>query len=257
MNIPSIVRLKGGLGNQLFQYSFGRWIEQNYKIKILFDARGLENSESPRDFELKYFNLFRQDPERFILSAFSLKSLPAKLASSLTFRYGNRISESKHPIQVKENSFFEGFWQNYDYVKAIYDKSAFSLISNFELDLELEQVNSSPSVAIHVRGADYLAHPSLLNLTETYYHHAMQIIDQRLHKPNYFLFTDDIDYARKVIPDKPLAVIATGSGIKDFFLMSKCHHHIIANSTFSWWASQINQHSDKIIISPEVWEKGK
>jgi hypothetical protein len=93
-----------------------------------------------------------------------------------------------------------------------------------------------------------------------YYERAIAHMSERLDDPRYFVFSDDVEFARENLPRSGgLEFVAHNddfSAHEDLRLMSSCHHHILANSTFSWWGAWLNGHPEKIVVAPRQWYEG-
>jgi hypothetical protein len=108
-----------------------------------------------------------------------------------------------------------------------------------------------------VRRGDYITNKEaaklLGSLNTEYYNLAVSFIHENIKKPHFFIFSDDPEWVRlNMLIDRSL-VVDTKSELLDLFLMSHCHHNIIANSSFSWWGAWLNQNTNKIVIAPKNW----
>lgn len=167
----------------------------------------------------------------------------------------------------------EGYWQNEKYFsdmkEEIRDYFTFDpkLVDNRNA-LLAQRVQNENSVSIHIRRGDYID-PQNRALygnvcTIDYYRKASDFIFQRIDNPIFYLFSDDMDWTKENISlllgmeydERRVTYIDFNRGEKSFldmYLMSKCKHHIIANSTFSWWGAWLGTNEDKIVISPSRW----
>jgi Glycosyl transferase family 11 len=124
----------------------------------------------------------------------------------------------------------------------------------------LEQIRENQnSVSIHVRRGDCTVPATQrVELPFEYYANAISTLEERLGNPTFFVFSDDIPFVKKYLPKTMTAVFVDHNddfrAHEDMRLMSSCHHHIIANSTFSWWGAWLNTRSDKIVIAPRQWD---
>lgn len=128
----------------------------------------------------------------------------------------------------------------------------------------LEDIRSCCSISLHIRRTDYLSNPYLSPPPLEYYLRSMAEMEGRLRAAGapqeslrYFIFSDDIEWARQnlrpALPHVHVDINDGGTGYFDLELMRNCRHHIIANSTFSWWAAWLNEHAEKIVIAPRIW----
>ncbi|UQT45881.1 alpha-1,2-fucosyltransferase [Akkermansia muciniphila] len=128
----------------------------------------------------------------------------------------------------------------------------------------LEDIRSCCSISLHIRRTDYLSNPYLSPPPLEYYLRSMAEMEGRLRAAGvpqeslrYFVFSDDIEWARQnlspALPHVHVDINDGGAGYFDLELMRNCRHHIIANSTFSWWAAWLNEHAEKIVIAPRIW----
>ncbi|RYX82273.1 alpha-1,2-fucosyltransferase, partial [bacterium] len=166
-------------------------------------------------------------------------------------------------FHVSSNIYLDGYWQHYKYfenispqiLKELVVKEAYSpsikIISN-------SIINDVNSVSIHIRRGDYLTDKEAFQLMGlmpiNYYKTAINYIKQKLTNPNFYIFSDDLDWVKSNLKiDAPTYYIDGGKDYIDLELMSKCKHNIIANSSFSWWAAFLNNNSAKIVIAPNQW----
>ena len=118
---------------------------------------------------------------------------------------------------------------------------------------------------MHIRRGDYVSNPTTNKLHGTcsleYYHNAVDIIAAKVSNPHFFIFSDDHEWARNNFKiDYPLTFVAhnnAGKNYEDMRLMSLCKHHIIANSSFSWWGAWLGSNPKKIVCAPRGWFKDK
>ena len=269
-----------GLGNQLFQYAAGLYFAEKYKGKLFVIQEPVEGTLSHgnynRPFLLSRFQITspirpknRLDHLMLSLGPRGLKiSAPLKALGRIAVRHETR-EERYHFIEDLEFSpgtrtlYLSGYWQTYKYAESV----ALKLRQEFRLQEPpqgnnqrlLEQIDAAPvSVSLHVRRGDYtLAAEGNIALPLDYYHRAIDLIRQRFENPLFFIFSDDIEFARANLPAGMRQVFVEGnddfSSQEDLRLMSACQHHIIANSSFSWWGAWLNPGSEKIVVAPRHW----
>jgi hypothetical protein len=268
-----IVKLSGGLGNQMFQYACGRFLSIIKNTELKLDLGYLnDKSHRPgftvRDYELGAFNfLDNLATEKEVQSFKKPSSFFCKLAFKVKQKIKPRIMvfESKFDLDTlmkASDIYLDGYFQNEKYFKEIKD----ILLNDFSLKGLLNdryseinrQIDACSSVSIHIRRGDYInnaeAHDyhGLCNLD--YYEKAISLVSDKVREPHFFVFSDDLDWARKNLKSKYLfTFVDGGENFEDLFLMSQCKHNIIANSSFSWWGSWLNKYPEKVIIAPLKW----
>ena len=242
------IKLYAGLGNQIFQYFYGLYLQRNgkkvYYILNKTYGKNVECFDIPEVFNLYDIN---EKPAENIFA-------PEKYFTNL------RIAAAKIFAKYIMQSYQTGFYQKADYIeKAIDSKSIYNFISfkNGEKYTETDSFKKISqcrnSVSIHIRGGDYLGKGSPFSgiCTEQYYKKAIQYLCENTENPHFFVFTNDKTFCLTlftplgiepenytIIEDEPKYKNDPGF---DLFLMSKCSHNIIANSTYSWWGAYFNE----------------
>jgi len=259
-----IIRLKGGLGNQLFQYAFGRLltITKNVDVKYKFSGN---KEDTQREYKLKYFNAkanMATDEEfqktRYPFGKFS------KIAELIKTKILRQFNMGYIPeLLNKKNGYLEGYWQSHKYLEPIKKQllEEISLknpesINKYDI---LNKIKNTNSICVNVRRGDYFA--SKKNIAEyatfgpEYYQDAFKLIKQKIKDPNLFIFSDDIEWCKKnVITDIPSTYCPTEiPDYESFIIATKCKHNIITNSSFAFWIAWLNQNPNKIVISPQKW----
>jgi hypothetical protein len=162
--------------------------------------------------------------------------------------------------------FLVGYWQVHPIADSIASelRSEFDLIeppegANYDVLVRIQQAHAP--VSLHIRRGDY-THPSEGNiaLPLSYYLKGIRTMQERLIEPTFFVFSDDIAYAREHLPrDIELVFVEHNDSVtahEDLRLMSLCQHHIIANSTLSWWGAWLNHYPEKTVVAPKRWRVG-
>lgn len=275
-----IVRLMGGLGNQMFQYAAGRRLANHHQTKLYADLSWFETVtevDSKRSYELGCFSLKADfiSPQRFALVLDDTENLKTQI---YTYTKGlikprvRRYLEQGHGynkvfLKLPNNTFLEGFWQSEKYFLDIRDL----LLRDFSFKSgpmdknrqALEDIRSSNAVSIHVRRGDYVnnkltkAFHGVLGLG--YYKKAVARLVRDIDKPRFFIFSDDPDWCRQNLKLGFPSTYISGNkaGFEDLRLMINCQHHIIANSSFSWWGAWLSENPGKIVIGPKDWFREK
>lgn len=268
-----IVNLYGRIGNQLFQYALGHALETLSKKPVFFSTDFLDPSE-PIITEIFNIRLNRSSqPQLNEILGFRktriirkiLSHYPSKfITQNILYCDKNFIFNAKNVINI-DNIYFHGYWQNLDVVNSIETELRSVLLFKDTLAKynigALQQIQQDESVALHVRRGDYLSKKnskiySLLD--DDYYKKAISYLEMNIPNPKFFIFTDDPEYVftNKIFSGGKFNIISTkkqGVSFNDFYLMSKCKHNIIANSTYSWWPAWLNSNPNKIVISPSSW----
>ncbi|MBS4062401.1 MAG: alpha-1,2-fucosyltransferase [Bacteroidetes bacterium] len=276
-----ITRLKGGLGNQMFQYATAKSLSLKKKTSLKLDTsflneRPLKPNYTIRNYELGLFNINAEiansDDIRKILNR------KISFFDIIKIKFNrNSIANYKKPIiqeqgfqfdqnlfKSSENCLIVGYWQSEKY----FDDIRPILLKDFSLKSEpdennvklLKNISTANSVSIHFRRGDYVSNPltnqihGVCNIE--YYQKAIEFINHKVKDPVAFIFSDDIEWAKKNFKTNiPIIFVDknTSNLSEDFRLMSACKHNIIANSSFSWWGAWLNGNPDKIVIAPEKW----
>ena len=241
-----------GLGNNMFQYAtaLAYALEHNKKLYVHGDISKLENA----------FDIRLNKPEHEDIPVF--KNLEAKKARFIGDVFVDETSAE--PLNHDRYVYLWGLFQNEKYFKK-YRKEilkAFRFKENMsDKNKQLvKSIQNSNSVAVHIRRGDYLAKNSAQHvLSPHYYKLAIEYMTKRVKNPHFYVFSDDIKWAKKNITfQHPHTFVEHNTGdfsYNDMRLMSLCKHNIIANSTFSWWGAWLNENPDKIVIAPDIWLK--
>ena len=249
------VEIMGGLGNQLFQYAFAKCVEDVTGIESVLYISFFDNNDNrpgvvKRDYSLNKFN-FQFNTAKGNLTV----SRIIKEYEKFTVQYGD------------DNIFFSGFWQDKSYCNGILDtwRKNIGLKEWGEIDstykLVADELNSGNSISLHVRRGDYLDEDNVKkygDITPEYYKRALdKIIAEHGHEGEsvLYVFSDDISYCESFISDiwqGRFVMMPMRKDYEDMYLMTKARHHIIANSTFSWWGAALSNR-DGITISPANW----
>lgn len=250
-------KFAGGLGNQLFQYAAARRVCLINKIPVLLLNTGIYKNESlKRTFSLAGFNI-----KGFIIKNETVAKIfrkDTKLNKIATFlSLHKHIEESGFKLQQLENktgflSSLSGFWQSSFYFNDIRETLLKELIP-LKIPSSPKWLALPDTVAVHIRRTDYLTEKRYGFLGIEYYQDAMAIIKNKLAKPIFILFSDDIEWCKLFFKENDIIFCEEKDWAPDYlalWLMSKCRHQIIANSSFSWWGAWLNVNPEKIVIRP-------
>lgn len=264
-----IVRFLGGLGNQMFQYAFYKSLQATFgSVKAdltAFDVYDLHNG-----FELEHvFPISLNKANPFLIKLYdpSFRAWPIRKLRRM-MRLKNAFYEEKKWFEFDasvytdlQSRLYWGYWQNENYfadiATGLREDLRFKLPLKRQNQTVYDQIKKSNSIAIHVRRGDYL-HNDLLGgiCDERYYQEAIKLIREQVSNPNFFIFSNDIEWCRSAFRLPQVTFVSWNHGQEsyvDMQLMSSCKHIIIANSSFSWWSAWLNTHPDKIVISPAQW----
>ncbi|MBU4289010.1 MAG: alpha-1,2-fucosyltransferase [Proteobacteria bacterium] len=267
-----IVRLIGGLGNQLFQYALARRLSLLHDVPLKLDISQFETYKLRR-YSLNVFNIIEDyategDIVRIKEKGFaSFRRLTEKLLPYYKRSYIHERSFHFDPNILKSSKdvYLEGYWQSERYFKYIEDIICREFTVKIKPDAinerTTEHINTVNAVSLHIRRVDYISNAAIYQFhgtcTLAYYQQAVEIISQKVSSPHFFVFSDDILWAKEnLMLTYPTIFISHNNATKDFEdlrLMIQCKHHIIANSSFSWWGAWLNNNPDKIVIAPKKW----
>ncbi len=270
-----IVRLTGGLGNQLFQYAAGRRIALLGGVPLKLDLKAVE--VSTRGYRLNHYNIVEaiaSAAEIRRLAGVGQKGAAARIRRALMNRlhlHKRSVLKERHcqfdprVSRRLDKVYLDGYWQSEKYFKDIEDtvRKEFTLKHPTDPAGEavLAAIRECESVSLHVRRGDYVSNPIYNRFhgvcTAEYYNKAVEQIAAAVEKPCIFVFSDDLDWPRRNLRlNYPTTFVDHNGEDKDYRdmrLMSQCKHHIMANSSFSWWGAWLCTNPDKIVIAPKKW----
>jgi len=271
------VRMFGALGNQMFEYAFGRALSLKKKTSLLLDYYSQiirddfdgENLTKITEAFVLPVELYVGKTRKKLLRKRNLAFLDrfitaAKLKTKCVVTEDNYDSLQKK-IEKSKNIYLAGYWQSENYFteaeNVIREDFKFRIeqeISTLDLYKEIAGTNS---VGLHIRGNDYVNHRLYEKCDVRYYLDAIDVISKTKSELNFFIFTDDIDNVHKnyeeLLKFSEIVDIETpfNPDIVDLLLMSKCKHNVVCNSSFSWWGAWLNNNAEKIVIAPQKWFK--
>jgi hypothetical protein len=275
-----IVKLSGGLGNQMFQYAAAKALSTKDSIELKLDISHFDKIISNQTIRHYRLNVFPNIQEKiadkkeinnlvphFTFDFFNkvYRNINKKVFNfNTSYKTESNLFHSEITLNIRKKAYLDGYWQSEKYFTEVSDliRECFSLdyLSNHPpLQSVIQLIQSQLAVSIHVRRGDYITNPSTNSyhgiLEMDYYERAITtIVASNSTDIVFYIFSDDIEWCKKnlKIPFKHV-YISTGEDYHDLYLMSSCRHNIIANSSFSWWAAWLNRHNDKIIIAPKKW----
>lgn len=276
-----IVRISGGIGNQLFQYAYGRAIAIKNHDVLKLETNSLHDGY--RKFGLDAFMIKADIATKADFAAIGITDMSRTdfvartERKTLEFFERNLPPEKKKVIREQDFIFNHnlmnisgdhyaiGLWQSEQYFKEYRTELLRELQLKNGLSAPAEKIKhdmeNTESISIHIRRGDYVSNAATNKkhgvCPPQYYADAIQHIQKHVTAPAFFVFSDDIEWVKKNIPILGnVTYVSDRNSIRDeeeLMLMSYCKHNIIANSSFSWWGAWLNQHNNKIVIAPKIW----
>lgn len=271
-----IVKLMGGLGNQMFQYAAGRSLalrnnsELKLDISFLQDTRNKPKDYVFRDYDLDIFRLPVSIANSEEVIRLTKRSLNNNVDRVLNKILGTKSSYFKQPHFHFVESFFtktpplylDGYWQSEKFFKPIEPSIRQDFIFHSAIPENsgslAQEIQQSNSVCVNVRRGDFVVNKLHGTLDIDYYKKADDLLRSKVDHPAYYVFSDDIEWCSQHLQFySPVKFISHAHAGRKFSLylqlMSLCKHFIIPNSTFGWWAAWLNNSPEKIVIAPEKW----
>jgi len=290
-----IVKICGGLGNQMFQYACAFALSERLKTGLALDVDDFKG-DNLRKFALGEWQI--SENQKLISTHWDSRWNSVFLAPNCFFsnqipwpkclfnfilhlflrlRYWNwkiivekQSGHYQNMFQLRDKKkriLLSGYWQSEQYFidieKCILDIFTPSQnLSHEDLTLASTMSKNPASVSVHIRCGDYLDNfhtwKTHYVCTPAYYKNAFHLMKEKLFpkNPHFHIFSDDPEWVKTNIEiPYPHTVVSNGKRIEshEISLMSKCHHHIIANSSFSWWGAWLNRDKKKIVITPPRW----
>jgi len=259
----------------MFQYAAARRLAHIHKTELILDLSWF-NRIAPgvtvRKFELGPLNVDFRPALPGETTKFRGAGLFGKIKRRVTrnIRFLNRryLFEKYYHfdpsvLTMKDNVYLEGYWQSYRYFADIEEIIRREFTVRKEPDAVncdmAEKISRTLSVSVHIRRGDYLlkagSHMGLCGID--YYLKAVKVITAQVNPQHFYVFSDDPEWARQNIDFlKPVTVVdhnGTDTAYEDLRLMSLCKHHIIANSSLSWWGAWLSKYPEKIVVAPKQW----
>ncbi len=271
-----LITLSGGLGNQMFQYAFYTALKKSGQRRIFLYKNKILKHREHCGYELQHlFHIEDNDKGMWLTRLLQtpvfgpfLKHLlfPRKIRERVQYNYDayRRYAEAGTPDGIH----LVGYWQSERY----FEKAIREVRRVFTFDERmltpatlacLQQMTNRQTVSIHVRRGDFF-HPDFVKMfggvcTVDYYTRAIKHIQKHVQHPCFYVFSDDLEWVRNhlSLPENTVWVDwnSGADSWQDMFLMSKCKHNILANSSFSWWGGWLNENPDKIVIAPALWAR--
>lgn len=260
-----VVRLQGGMGNQMFQYAAGLCLARRRGAKLKLD-QGFLLDRTPRpnftyrDYDL---DLFVLDPECEVV-----RSLEPAAARTLS-RFGEKHFHYDPQFEnLPANVYLDGYWQSPRYFAPVLEevRNAFTTFStplSPTAQALSEEIRSRPSVCLNVRRGDYVANPVANAFhgvcDQRYFAQAVTYVLSRVPDAHFYIFSDDVNWCRtaNLVQGAPFTIVShqyAGDRFASYLqLMMACRHFVIPNSTFAWWAAYLGHTHNSIVIVPTPW----
>lgn len=266
-----IVNLSGGLGNQMFQYFFAKYLEKTYKQKVYFNKASIGKNVDRR-FELDILDNNISFYNEDIFTNYSgikmrLLKLLFCLNSNNMLLTEKNISKIEYVDVINKKVLVVGYWQDVSFITSVFPQLSFSpkplLPMPILINTYKNEILAVNSVFIHIRRGDYFSslYVDRYGVCSTkYYLNAIEYVMRRVENPYFYIFSDDIAWVKNNLRIKSsVDYIENVEGLNSYYyiyLMSLCKHSIISNSSFSWWGAFLNDYHGKIVIAPDKWENG-
>ena len=275
MNI--IAQLQGGLGNQLFQYATARSLALQKQASLLLDHSWFSETfedVTPRELLVGDLNtqgsiVSFQPPIKRSKRIWRIGQKfwpidPFIFVEQSPFRFDPQLSKS--PAFEKQNLYLIGYWQSYKYFDAIKSTLQLEITPKKALDAHyeyyLKQIQSTPAAMVHIRRGDYINLASAAKVHGfsglEHYQKGMQILLEKNPQTHFYVFSDDLQWTKENLPhqDKITFIQSldkSSAVIQELELMKHCQHHLIANSSLSWWAAWLSKSQNGLVICPNKW----
>jgi hypothetical protein len=270
-----IVKLKGGMGNQMFQYALGRALSLKYNVSLGLDLSYLlyvtpRLGFTFRDYDLDIFNIKAEiisSPKIPFVNRFFKGKIGRLFDYARRFLFSNKETEASWHfkpsiLNIGPDAYLDGYWQSPKYFENIEDiiRADFTLKNKLPTNIEnlKEIIEKENSLCVHVRRGDYIK-SKVHNITgKEYYDNAVEKMKSLIMIDKIYVFSDDIKWCEENMKfDLPTMFVGNEyAGQKaegHMVLMSACKNFIIPNSSFSWWGAWLSNNPDKVVIVPKKW----
>jgi len=289
-NAMIVVKLMGGLGNQLFQYAFAMELKQLYGEDICFDCDSYSH-DMQRSLSLNNVNIDEFIDWNDVLPEITRKRIKR---DEKIYRVIQRVLRAVHrsdrvgpqlynrylkrgyyfnfdpyfyslPLLKQDIKVAYGYFQGEEYFKDVRDKikESFKIrdgLKKTKNEIEYyEQIKSVNAVCVHLRVGDYKTakNKRFDVIRPEYVQRAVECIKCTVINPVFFVFTNDVDSVEKDYKIENAVYVTGLKDYQDMRLMESCKHFIISNSTFSWWASFLADYENKMVIVPRKWRRNQ
>lgn len=258
-----VVRLKGGLGNQMFQYAFGYSLSRSLDRKLFLDITYFNkiNFDTKRNYELDGYPIVYED----LIIKNNIFSRVIDRVSALNISEKNFNVLNFNDYRSSKKIILDGYWQSEDYFREFSGdiRKFFSgyKSKNAAYTQLRNEIRGTNSTSLHVRRGDYVTNIKASLVHQVcgleYFMNAIKIVEKGNDNTRFFVFTDDIEWVGANLKDEKFRIVSAGNmnHFDELSLMSHCQNNVIANSSYSWWAAWLNPNENKKIVAPRRWFK--
>lgn len=263
----------------MFQYAFGKSVADSIGTRLYVDpgffASQQDDSDvAHREFALHIFNQNIGIVSNEATKAFTHPNMIQRAFNKLGVKVKSSYQEQSLRADksffnnITDNTYFDGYWQSEEYFKNIESTIRASFVFKERLNEPSAEIAKSllmqpNAVSVHIRRSDYVTSQRTNQIhgscSVAYYLNAIAHFKNIVPNAHFYLFSDDPAWVTqnllKIIPNATVIAHNSGTSWQDMALMSKCSHHIIANSSFSWWGAWLNPNKNKIVMAPKNWFK--
>lgn len=267
-----VTRIIGGLGNQMFQYAAARTLSQRIKVPLQLDLTGFE-AYKLHAYGLNNFNIVESPAKLSDYVIGEPVSMLGKinkligLRTRLQIYRENGLAFNARVLELPSHTYLDGYWQSENYFltaeKQIRNDFSFKVVPDAVNQECLDHIKSVIAVSVHIRRGDYVSNPVVNSVHGVcdldYYQRAVKFLRSYLQSEDlhFYVFSDDPEWVKQHMDFGPASTFVShnnaSKNYEDLRLMSACSHHIIANSSFSWWGAWLNPSQDKVVIAPKKW----
>jgi len=263
----------------MFQFATGRSVAHRLGSELLLDVSSFEH------YGLRRYELGDWRIDARVATAAELSRAGVVSGRPTSFRRIGRLLGFGHPahtfreasfaydpliLEVTDPVYLDGYFQSERYFADVTQNLRTEFVlrqpadeENVAMQAIIKETGAS-AVSLHIRRGDYVTNAQTAQYhgvcSLDYYRAAVDDMAERIGGGHYFVFSDDLEWVEDNLkltqPTTLVDVNGPDKGVWDMTLMMACRHHIIANSSFSWWGAWLNPHPDKIVIAPKRWFSG-
>ncbi|MDY0278272.1 MAG: alpha-1,2-fucosyltransferase [Acholeplasma sp.] len=269
-----IIKLKAGLGNQMFQYALGVLLKEQYGVEtVKYDYQYITNYRkkwklsSVDNLNTKLSYATREEKKRLLADLFIPHTFLYRLSVFVdkTFHRHYYFEKNRKVISIStliNYNYIDGYWQSYKYVDSIRNILLQDFKNRHPLDKSsidfLHSIQNLNIVMVGIRLGDYISeHKHYYQCDNNYYNLAMDLISSKVKNPIFLIFSNNVELCKKNFKFKYEVIYRENKDyVNDYDelqIMRECKHAIIGNSTFHWWGAWLIENDDKIVVRPPLW----